>query len=286
VGCANGFVAMWNLSELHSVDQSPSLAADECDSEFHYRPSFYHSLHPSYILSLSTAFPSHDYLLVSCSIDGYFRLTDIRNPMVDFVFSQRTRAITPAIDYHPHIQSFISADDNDFIRAAPIRRFQSQQAFAKAGGHVSSISVGKCHVSTLISSADGTVIITNPMRKVLDGKAEQYQQIWFRHEWVHKPASQDTDVVGDPDWSKPKSINRMNVPRSGISRITEGYSVDTMPLLRTTKGDSKLFNATFSTIFERESAASQVTWNPNLHCGGWAAAGMGSGLVRVEDLAI
>ena len=41
-----------------------------------------------------------------------------------------------------------------------------------------------------------------------------------------------------------------------------------------------------STIHEAEEGVTQVVWNPNLACGGWIAAGMGSGLVRVQDLTI
>jgi transcription factor C subunit 6 len=28
-----------------------------------------------------------------------------------------------------------------------------------------------------------------------------------------------------------------------------------------------------------------MSWNPNLHVGGWIAAGIANGLVRVEDVA-
>lgn len=42
----------------------------------------------------------------------------------------------------------------------------------------------------------------------------------------------------------------------------------------------------FSTIYEEQTAITAVAWNPNLPCGGWAAAGMGSGLVRVKGLAL
>jgi transcription factor C subunit 6 len=44
--------------------------------------------------------------------------------------------------------------------------------------------------------------------------------------------------------------------------------------------------AVLATIFEERSAVTQVCWNPNILFGGVAAAAMGSGLVRVEDLAI
>ena len=71
-----------------------------------------------------------------------------------------------------------------------------------------------------------------------------------------------------------------------------------MAFQRTTKGSKKKKggggggggggdgDGTISTIHEAETAVTQVVWNSNLSCGGWIAAGMGNGLVRVQDLAI
>ncbi|KAF2097231.1 hypothetical protein NA57DRAFT_77486 [Rhizodiscina lignyota] len=42
----------------------------------------------------------------------------------------------------------------------------------------------------------------------------------------------------------------------------------------------------YHTIYEEATAICGVAWNPNLKYGGWAAAGTGTGLVRVEDIAI
>lgn len=41
-----------------------------------------------------------------------------------------------------------------------------------------------------------------------------------------------------------------------------------------------------STVREEEEGVTQIEWNPNLACGGWVAVGWGSGLVRVQDLAL
>lgn len=41
-----------------------------------------------------------------------------------------------------------------------------------------------------------------------------------------------------------------------------------------------------STVREEEEGVTQIDWNPNLVCGGWVAVGWGSGLVRVQDLAL
>ena len=69
-----------------------------------------------------------------------------------------------------------------------------------------------------------------------------------------------------------------------MSRWTDGYKVGSVKVQRTEREaqDGMLL----STVFETEEAISQVVWNPNLRCGGWVAAGTGSGLVRVQDLAV
>lgn len=162
--------------------------------------------------------------------------------------------------------------------------------FARAEGHVIDIGVGMVHASVLVGAADGSAMVTNPMRKVFNPKAPQWQLGWFKHEWVHKPkASTTTNGVdqGLNERGGEDENDAWQLPRPGISRITEGFKIDSLSFMRGGKGWGKLEEvAPFSTIYEEESAVTKVCWNPNLHCGGWAAAGMGSGLVRVEDLAI
>ncbi|MCJ1384355.1 hypothetical protein MMC17_007471 [Xylographa soralifera] len=291
VGCANGFVTIWDIAEsILSIQTTstnigmPQPTFISSSSNAPPRPWFYHYLHHSYILSIVSTYPSHPHFLVSASMDGYLRLTDIRNPAVDFVLSARSRMLNSAVDYHPHIQSFLHSEDNDCLRALPLRRFFTVIMFGKAEGTVLSMAVGKVHPCVLIASADGTVMITNPMRKVMGLKQAQYQQNWFRHEWIPRP--QPLQSEGDEGiQGVPISAEHRHVAREGISRITEGYKVETVDLLKSSKAKSR-GGTVLATIYEEESAVTQVAWNPNLHCGGWAAAGTGCGLVRIEDLAI
>lgn len=294
VGCANGFVAIWDLADAiprtetltsSNAAQPKPIPSTPSPDEMP-RPYFYHCLHQSYVLSLVSTFPSNFHFLVSSSMDGYLRLTDVRNPMVDFVFSQRTRSMSPALDYHPHIQSFLAPEDNDFIQALPLRRFFSIVSFAKAPGQVVCIAAGKVHSCTLTGSADGTVFATNPMRKVSRLKDSQYQQIWFRHEWVPTPKLPQT-LQSITAGEEETSSDGPNMQRHGVSRITEGYKVESLKIIKTGRGKIGMKDDNIhATIYDEETGVTQVAWNPNLHCGGWAAAGMGSGLVRVEDLAL
>lgn len=196
----------------------------------------------------------------------------------------------PPMDYHPFVQAFLASEENDFLRALPVRRLFSVTTFARAEGHVLDLRAGKVHASVLVGAADGSAMVTNPMRKVFNPKAPQSQLVWFKHEWVHKPKPSTATNGVDNGLNESGDENANDIwqlPRPGISRITEGFKVDSMSFIRGGKGQGKLQEvAPFSTIYEEESAVTKVCWNPNLHCGGWAAAGMGTGLVRVEDLAM
>ena len=301
-GCANGRVAIWNIAtsileakcdvtQHNSTDpsQSQKAAGDPPNAI----PYFYHPLHSSYILSICSAYPLYPHFLFTTSIDGYTRMTDIRSPHIDSVTTTRNRTASIAISYCPQIQSAMTSEDNDLIRALPLRHFYQSHYLARTGGTVLSLGAGKAHATLLVGDADGIALITNPMRKMMGTRQlGQWQQTWFRHEWVptkkrplpEMPPEYESDGMDiDGELGSSNTEPEFDV-REGVSRITEGYKMESIQMGKhDKKGKSGLV---YSTIFEDESGVTCVVWNPNVKCGGWAAAGMGSGLVRVEDLAI
>lgn len=198
-------------------------------------------------------------------MDGFMRLTDLRAPNNDCVLTSRSRIASSTIDFCEPLLSFVSTEENDYVRLYPLRCFYTSVSIARADSFPLCLSVGRFHPTVLVGCADGSVIATNPIRKALYRKVQQYQQTVFRHEW----AKGNGDGAGG----------------IGMSRWTEGYKVEIMMLQR----DSTLQaqeGMLMSTINEEAEGVTQIVWNPNLRCGGWVAAGMGSGLVRVQDLAI
>lgn len=154
--------------------------------------------------------------------------------------------------------SFISTEETNHVRIYSLRSFFTSISFARPNAFPLALSVGHFHPTVLVGCADGSLVAANPMRRALYRKAQQYQQVVFRHEWTRQGG--------------------------GVSRWTDGYKVGSVKVQRTEREaqDGMLL----STVFETEEAISQVVWNPNLRCGGWVAAGTGSGLVRVQDLAV
>ena len=287
VGFANGHVAIYDISRTnahHTAAVPESQPSTDDTTTARPKPHFWQPLHQSYILNIITCLPSFPHFIVTSSMDGFVRLTDIRSPLSDFVLSTRSRSAPSALAYHFALKAALAPEDNDFVKILPLRRFFTGTSVARTEGHVSCIGAGKVHAAVLIGSTDGSVLVTNPMRRGINAKCAQYQQIWFRHEWVEKKRDGNKD---DGTVDSPSTTAIMNDPREGLSRFTEGYKVESLLMTKAPRPSTKVKDAVpFSTIFEEETGVTQVVWNPNIEYGGWAAAGMGSGLVRVEDLAI
>jgi transcription factor C subunit 6 len=173
---------------------------------------------------------------------------------------------SPHLEYSHHLRSFLSADDNDFIRLLPVRRFFSTFATIKLPSTISALASGSLwHPSTLVGCSGGSVVAGNPLRKLFHTKEKASQQTWFSHEWV-------------PGREK---------DGPGASKFYDGFRIENLSLLRNLMGDKRLMDGTATvTIFEERTGVTALAWNPNRQCAGWASAGLGCGLIRMENLAI
>ncbi|KAL5338703.1 hypothetical protein BJX70DRAFT_191584 [Aspergillus crustosus] len=258
VGCANGFVAVYSIA--------PPTTEPRSEGQFSPSPYFYHPVHSTYVLNIASAYPTHAHVIATTSMDGESRLSSLIDYEKDKVDTNRMRVGSPHLSYSPWLHSFVSSDDNDFVRLLTVRRFFSTLAAARLPSTVSALAPSSpWHPSILLGCTGGTVIATNPLRRLLHSKEKQWQQAWFSHTWAR---GADSDGPGS-------------------SRFYDGYRAESISLLRNMTGDRKLINGTMVvTIFEEETHITALSWNPNQSCAGWAAAGLGCGLIRVEDLAL
>ncbi|MCJ1371369.1 hypothetical protein MMC20_002584 [Loxospora ochrophaea] len=289
-GCGNGFVAIWNIAKSIQDGTSSSPSPHKPDPPpISTRPWLYTQIHHSYVLGIVSCYPDLPNLLTTSSMDGYTRLTDLRNPTTDYVLSQRSRMSTSVLEYCAPLKVILTTDDSDTIRVLPLRRFFTSVNIARADSQILCMAIGKCHPFVIGGCADGAVISTNPMRKVLGKKVQQYQQTLFQHEWTRKgdSVSQIKEAGGVSECTDGDGVSR-TTEGIGISRITEGYKVEsTKQGAQQGKEDEGIQKGMlYTTIHEEETGVTQVVWNPNVCCGGWMAAGMGSGLLRVEDVAL
>lgn len=255
VGCANGFVGIWSL-------------ASSCQTEPASDPSpyLYFPVHLTYITGIASGYPQHPHLLGTTSMDGQTRLTSILDPQKDVVDTNRMRLGSMHISYSPFLQAFLSNDENDFIRSLAVRRFYTTTTVGRMQSTVTALAPSSFwHPSGLIGCAGGSVVALNPLRRLLHSKERHWHLTWFTQEWARG---------ADP--GKPN-----------VSRFLDGFRAESVSLLRTMMGDRRIVNGVMAiTIYDDENHITALAWNPNQRCAGWASAGMGSGLIRVEDLAI
>ncbi|GME58095.1 hypothetical protein GTA08_BOTSDO06053 [Neofusicoccum parvum] len=193
---------------------------------------------------------------------------------------------------------FLTCDENYTLLALSLRRFHVNMSVGRANSNIQHISASPVHPFTLIGCTDGMVISTNPMRKVLIAKAEMWHQTWFMHEWrraidkngIVDEASAAADTRSDlkkPPETVVKARPKRELKHAGpIARIVDGFKAEVYKLWVEQGLPNQYEGVVYNTIYEEETASTQVAWNPNLRCGGWAAAGMGDGLIRIEDLAL
>ena len=270
---SNSFCKVANASD-EGISSPSLLSPDGYDivdmtTPLAIKPWLSLQLHSSYILSLTSAYPTHPDLLISSSLSGHLRLTSLRAPTTDYVISIRTRTPPSSLAYCDSLLSVVAPEEtSETLRLWGLRGFYSSLACGMLGGAPGPgqgiVDVGKCHSSIAAGGADGGVIVLNPMRKALGRKSAGYQQLVFKQEWVRRPG---------------------NGPRQGMSRVTEGFKGEKVDFGKV-GGKAKDSVAT-STIYEEETAVTSLGWNPNnTGCGGWLAVGWGSGLVRIQDMAI
>jgi len=285
-------------------------------------PYIYTFLHSTYILAICSAYPTHPHLIITSSATGYLRLTDIRSPNSDYVLSQRSHWTPNNISYCAALSSFVTYEDGGSLKLYPIRRFWTSVGFARGESEVLCVAVGRLHPTVLAGFADGTLLAINPFRRFINTRMRtMLQQKLWKHEWAQQQLDTTMQQSGKEAIEYAQAVSpsvsarglfeqgqhgQASAPahqqngqhRDGrpkrTSRITEGYKIESFTLAPTKASQSTQeirdtdngYNALYSTIYDAETGVRQVVWNPNEGWGGWAASGMGSGLVRIENLAV
>jgi transcription factor C subunit 6 len=274
-GCANGFVAIWDISNPMILNT----------------PFFYNPLHQGYIVAIKSCYPSRPNLVVSSGVDGKLRLTDIFDPLADCVSSARTVMPTYWISWADSFQSIIASHERTYVNFLPTRAFSGSFKLTRHFGSVYDAAVGEHHPCLLSASADGEATISNPIRRIFSAKTFRHvTQTWFSHEY--SSARKLVRIVEGFTVEVFPNVNGATA-RATADDETTSHSKQALGSLKPRQSKSKAEQLSTDlkdkfnyTLFEGKSAINSVSWNSNLPFAGWAAAGMESGLVKIEDLAI
>lgn len=278
-GCANGSIAIWDL---------PTILSSHSRST---RPTIYSSVTTSSILSVTSCYPSRPSMLLVGTLNGYIAMTDLDRTgqslctQASTVFNNRTRLGHPLLTWHDYTQTILHVDDGIALRGSAIRRLFATVDLGRCGSSVTCLASSRCHPCVLVGTAQGDIFATNPTKRMVDATSPVWQQTWFAHEW-RRPSTEEIATAiesNDIEGTNGGGLGlEHGIPVNGLSRISEGFRAERAMYLSETHRDP---GNMFATIYEEKSAITAVAWNPNLHTGGWAAAGMADGLLRVEDIA-
>lgn len=307
-GCSNGTISIFDLSA--------SLASDNELAS----PMMHVVVQTAYILSVTTCYPSRPQIVCTASTAGAISMTDLLEVSPNSRFSSthtipsgRSRIGKSTLAWHDFGQSIITTDDNCGVFNIPLRRFFGTTGVGILPSNCIAHAVSPCHPFLAMGTVGGEAIVTDPMKRLVNSKAKIWNQTWFAHEYrpdfipntsdLHddRAASEpdsDEDVLmtdyanrapqGDGSSSSKSNDKLLDTlagkPRGGKVRFLEGFKAENNQLDRAKRARAKDQAPVTVTIHEPESAVTSLAWNPNAHVGGWCAAGMASGLLRLEDL--
>lgn len=306
VATAAGTLAIWTLNR-------PETFPPVSTTTHVPKPWFFKQIADTYILTLASGRPSRPHYISVTTADGFARLYDLRSPVADTVPSIRGRMLCTAQAWHEQTQSFAMSDELIMLKHNSLRRFYHNLYTIRAESTITCVATSPVHPGVLVSTADGTVIAGNPLARILNYKEMPWQQNWFVHEWrgpvenmvLHPPKDAEietrhADPVVQQSTPLPLTTTCTHTSESTWSstnptlqhplvRITAGYKVTQPGMQDSTSSKKKPADfewGRYITIFEEKSAVTSLCWNPNLKFGTWAVAGMGSGLLRVEDVGV
>jgi transcription factor C subunit 6 len=299
-GCANGCMAIWDLQSV-LIKKSNISPSSPNTTPPPPRPIAYLSISTTYILSVTSCYPTQPSILAISSMTGYVTLLDLRprlssltNPNLPLpmppllgrsALSSRTRIGVHPVIYSPLLRSNLNADENGNLRAMPLRMHHVFCGVARERASALALAGSFFHPFVLMGTVAGSATCTNPTgRTVGGGKVEIWQGRWFTHEWQRNRGGSGGD--GNDGGGNPEGEGEVDGDEKGLARIVEGYKPESVLLSRNTDPANIHDDIVFATIYEPRAAITALSWNCNLHVAGWAAAGMADGLLKVEDIAV
>lgn len=281
-GCANGSVGVWNVSS--------SLTGSSTETEQIAEPVVYASLATTYVLAVTSCYPSRPHILLATTMAGHLYMIDLLDMPSSTTFgpattirSTRSRIGRSILVWHDWSQMVLSSDDNFTLIAYPLRRFFRQIGCTRYKSPALAVSVSPVHPFVVAGCAGGEVTCNNPLRRAYESKVPIWNQTWFSHEWRSlKPGER----LNEDDAAMDEADAENDESNTGMSRILEGHKCELIKLFNTEDSFTHREGGTiYTTVYELKTSITTVCWNPNIHVGGWVAAGMASGLLRVEDIA-
>lgn len=251
------------------------------------------AIHHSHVVEVATGYPSMPYVVAATPLGGTMRIFDFQAPSHEFTEFQGINVTTQPnlLAWSDQMLGFFSLYpsarvNNTVIGFMHHANFPLFRTTFTGDSFPSAIATGKTHPFLLIGLADGSVWCLNPQVEHFNSRIDATYRIrLFQHE------------------HRPRHLFPSDSPAAmrGASRVVQGFEVEknrnakteSQPKGKSKKKDDeeedevlKSSDATRAALYEPLTRITALDWNPNEGYGCFAAAAMGSGLVRIMDLGI
>lgn len=242
------------------------------------------------------------YLLASYPVGGTVRLIDLRSPSLETTEVQALTVATQPhlMGYSDHLLGFFSLYPSAGVLNTQIgfmhhAQYPVARRVFTGLSFPTCISVGRTHPYLLVGAVDGSLCAINPQVEIFSTRREPSDRIRvFQHE--HRPpaffpsdspaASRGASRVLQ-GFVMERNVNPKTDFKPVVKKGKKGKKKDVEPVSRYDEEDvGGIPDPTRAIVYEPLTRVTVAEWNPNEEYGCWAAAAMGSGLVRVMDLGL
>ncbi|KAI8624632.1 hypothetical protein F5Y19DRAFT_453265 [Xylariaceae sp. FL1651] len=228
--------------------------------------------------------------------------------------------------WSPHLRGYASIWPSAFpgnpnLTFLPVRGFPVCRHLITVQGQPTCVAIGICHPYLLVGTTDGSLWSLNILRKLSSHRQRTLKVKLFQHE--HRAVRSSAARSDEGEEAKPRGVcrilhgflpepnthptsvkmaetqrqNRRNIVKGDQVKNKDKDRAQRKPAKPRTKpsaqtdGDVDEESAMTSgpgpiTLHDPQTRVTAVAWNPNVEYSWWAAAAMGSGLVRVMDLGV
>ena len=144
------------------------------------------------------------------------------------IYTPRARIVQSLVVWHEFAQVTLHIDESYGLRGSPLRRFFKSIGLGRYRSNNTAMATSPVHPFILVGTASGEVVSSNPIKRVVNGKATIWQQTWFEHEW-RRARPDETAAEAEPD-QDPELQNQSWVKADGLSRMVEGHKIVTVAL--------------------------------------------------------
>ncbi|ORY66011.1 uncharacterized protein BCR38DRAFT_339632 [Pseudomassariella vexata] len=303
VGHSDGSVAVWSIFPCRILQRHP--------------------VHSTYIIDIASGYPSHPFIVATIPTGGVATVTDLNRPNMELTYCPNLGITFQSnlMGWCEHLRGYVtimpsSHPGNNLIAFMAVRVFPQARLLVCVEGQPTCLAVAACNPFTLVGSTDGSLWIVNHFRKTTYYRKKVNKIKLFQHEY--RSLSSSEAKADEDEQEGPRGVSRIlqgflpepnshpkatriakkkmeerekknpgksgKAGKKGKGKTSQKQATDDKTKPADSGDDDDVGGDV--TVYDPWTRITAVAWNPNIQFSTWAAAAMGSGLLRIMDLGV